>query len=477
MGNATSTARSRIESLLDAGSFVEIGAGVTARSTDFNMAAKKAASDGVITGYGIIDGTPVYLYSQDSSVLGGSVGEMHAAKILRLYEMAMKTGAPLIGLIDSAGMRLEEGTDVLNAFGKLYTAAANASGVIPQITAVFGSCGGGMALMSAMSDFTFQESAKGKLFVNTPNALAGNHVSKCDTAGADFQSAQAGNVDFAGTQEEILGQIRCLVSLLPANNEDDMSYRDPADDPNRLTPNLEACAADPALMCAGIGDGHLVFEAKKEFAKEMVTAFVSLNGTTVGVVGNRTVRFDENGEAAETFDSALTVKGAQKAADFVNFCDAFSIPVISLVSVKGFEATLCAEKNIARAAAKLLYAFAGATAPKISLVTGEAMGSAYLVMNSRPVGADIVYAWESARVGCMDGKAAAKIMYAGESASVQKEMAAAYDAQQNSAEAAAARGFVDAVIPPEETRKYLIGAVELLFSKRDVRPDKKHGTV
>ncbi len=456
-------AKSRIEGLLDAKSFVEIGAKVTARSTDFNMASKKEASDGVITGYGLINGYPVFVYSQDSSVLGGSIGEMHASKIVKLYEMAIKTGAPVIGLIDCAGMRLEEGTDALNSFGKIYMAQCNASGVIPQITAIFGNCGGGMALAAAMSDFTFMEEGNARLFVNTPNALDGNHVSECDTSSASFQSAEAGNVDMVGSEDEIIAAIRNLVSVLPANNEDDMSYMETDDDANRLCSDLEVLAADPIQFLSEIADDNYVFEAKSEYAKDMVTALIGLNGTTVGVVANR--------------NSVLTVKGVEKAAEFVNFCDAFSIPIVSVVNVKGFEANICTEKNIARAAAKLLYAFANATAPKISLLTGEAMGSAYLVMNSRPIGADIVYAWDTARIGMMDAKSAAKIMYAGEDANIIKEQAAKYDALQNSVESAAARGFVDTVIEPAETRKYLIGAIELLFSKRDHRPEKKHGTV
>lgn len=478
MGNGTATtAKARIEALLDAKSFVEIGAAVTARNTDFNLSEKKAPSDGVVTGYGMIDGNPVYVYSQDPAVLNGTVGEMHASKIVRIYDMAIKTGAPVIGLLDCAGMRLEEATDALNAFGGIYKAQSDASGVIPQITAVFGNCGGGMAILTAMSDFTFMEAEKAKLFVNTPNALAGNHVSKCDSASAAFQSEDAGNADFIGSEAEIMAQIRQLITVLPANNEDDMSLRDSGDDANRLCNNLEALAADPVQFLRELGDDGLVFEAKAGYAKEMVTAFAVLDGTTVGFVGNRTARYNEQGEAAETFEPVITVKGARKAADFVSFCDAFSIPVVSLVKVKGFCADMCTEKNIAQAAAKLVFAFADATTPKISLLTGEALGSAYLVMNSKAIGADLVYAWDSARVGMMDGKEAAKIMYAGADASVIQEEAAKYDALQNSVESAAARGFVDAVIEPAETRKYLIGALELLFSKRDFRPDKKHGTV
>ena len=219
--SAQTSASSRIAALLDENSFVEVGAYVTARSTDFNMTDRETPADGVVTGYGTIGGCLVYVYSQDAAVLGGSMGEMHAKKICNIYSMAMKMGAPVIGLVDCAGLRLQEATDALNAFGSFYYKQAMASGVIPQITAVFGTCGGGMALIPAMTDFTFMESKNGKLFVNSPNALDGNHVSKCDTASADFQGEEAGLVDFAGTEEEILGQIRNLVSMLPANNEDE----------------------------------------------------------------------------------------------------------------------------------------------------------------------------------------------------------------------------------------------------------------
>ena len=227
MSNATqSLAGKRITSLLDANSFVEIGQSVTARSTDFNMTEKKAPSDGVITGYGVIDGNLVYVYSQDASVLNGTVGEMHARKIIGLYDLAMKTGAPVIGLIDCAGIRLEEATDALEAFGQIYRKQTLASGVIPQITGIFGTCGGGMAVIPALTDFTFMEEKKGKMFVSSPNALEGNYTSKCDTSTADFQSKETGLIDGVGTEEEILAQIRSLVSLLPSNFEDNDSYEE-----------------------------------------------------------------------------------------------------------------------------------------------------------------------------------------------------------------------------------------------------------
>ena len=476
--NATdNSAGKRIAELLDAGSFVEIGGAVTARNTDFNLQAKETPADGVITGYGVIDGNLVYVYSQDATVLNGSIGEMHAKKILKIYDMAMKMGAPVIGLIDCAGLRLQEATDALEAFGGLYLKQSMASGVIPQITAIFGTCGGGLAVIPGLTDFTVMESKSGKLFVNSPNALAGNEISKCDTSSADYQSEVAGLVDGVGSETEILGQIRTLVTLLPANNEDDLSYEECTDDLNRVCPDLANAAEDTAIVLAQIADNQSFFEVKSAFAKEMVTGFIRLNGVTVGAVANRTKVYDAQAQVVAEFDGSLTVDGCKKAIDFVNFCDAFSIPVLTLTNVSGYCATKESEKNMARAAARLTYTFANATVPKVNVIVGKAFGSAYIAMNSKSIGADIVYAWPNSEIGMMEADLAAKIMYAGEDASVIREKAAEYKELQSSPMSAARRGYVDSIVEPADTRKYLIGAFEMLFTKREDRPDKKHGTV
>ncbi len=477
MSNETqSQAMQRICSLLDQGSFVEIGAGVTARSTDFNLMNKQTPSDGVITGYGLVEGSPVYVYSQDASVLGGSVGEMHARKIVNLYKLAMKTGAPIMGLLDCAGLRLEEAADALHGFGEIYMAQTEASGVIPQITGIFGMCGGGMAMIPALTDFTLMEE-NSRLFVNSPNALAGNIDSKCDTASATFQSEEAGLVDYAGSEKSVLSEMRRLVSMLPANYQDDMAYGECADDLNRAIPDLEACRLDPALMLQRISDSQAYFEVKPAYGKDMVTALIKLNGYTVGAVANRSVLYGEDGAEAEKFEGALSARGAKKAAEFVEFCDAFSIPVVSFTNVKNYKATKCSEANMAKAVAKLIYAFASATTPKVNVITGYAYGTAALAMNSKAAGADLVYAWPEAKVGMMESGSAAKILYADQGSDVIREKAAEYEKLQNSLEASLRRGYVDAVVQPEDTRKYLIGAFEVLFSKREMRPDKKHGTV
>jgi len=475
--STTSQASQRIAALLDENSFVEIGARITARATDFNMKQTQTPSDGVITGYGVIDGNLVYVYSQDVSVLGGSVGEMHAKKIAHLYDLALKTGAPVIGLVESAGLRLQEATDALAGFGEIYKKQVDASGVIPQITAIFGTCGGGLALFSTLTDFTFMEEKNGKLFVNAPNALDGNTVAKCDSACAAFQSSEAGIVDVVDDEAGVLAKIRQLVSMLPANNEDDASYEACTDDLNRASQELEGCVGDTSVALSFISDNHVFFELKENYAREMVTGFIKLDGVTVGAVANRTEVCDEEGNVTDKFEPVLTVKGCEKAAEFVNFCDAFDIPVLSLTNVKGYEATLCSEKGIARAVAKLTAAFAGATVPKVNVIIGKAFGSAGVAMNSKAIGADITIAWPDAQIGMMDAKLAAKILCQGQGAEAIDACAAEYEKLQASAESAARRGYVDEIVEAADTRKYIIGAFEMLFTKREDRPAKKHGTV
>ena len=472
----TSQASQRIAALLDENSFVEIGGLVTARSTDFNLKQTETPSDGVITGYGVIDGNLVYVYSQDASVLNGTVGEMHAKKIANLYNLALKMGAPVIGLIDSAGLRLQEATDALNAFGEIYMSQVKASGVIPQITAVFGTCGGGLALIPTLTDFTFMEGSKAKLFVNAPNALDGNVITKCDTSAADFQSKEAGIVDVVADEAGILAQIRELVSLLPANNEDG-SYEECSDDLNRACAEIANCVGDTSIALSQIADNGAVFEVKREYAKDMVTAFIKLNGATVGAVANRTEVYGEDGTVTEKYDAVLSAAGCYKAAEFINFCDAFEIPVLSLTNVKGFKADKQNEKGIANAAAKLTYAFANATVPKVNVIIGQAYGSAYVTMNSKAIGADITMAWPDAKIGTMDAKLAAKIICDGQGADAIDACAKEYEALQTSAASAAKRGYVDQIVEPVDTRKYVIGAFEMLFSKSEDLPAKKHGTV
>lgn len=475
--STTSKASQRITALLDDNSFVEIGGLVTARATDFNMKPDETPSDGCVTGYGVIGGKPVYVYSQDASVMNGTIGEMHARKIANIYDLAMKTGAPVIGLIDSAGLRLQEATDALNAFGAIYMKQTLASGVVPQITAVLGSCGGGLALFPTMTDFTFMEEKNAKLFVNAPNALDGNVVTKCDSASAAFQSEESGIVDVVADEATVIAKIRDLIAFLPSNNNEGSDIVECTDDLNRVNAELAGCVGDTSSALAVIADDSDFFEVKKNYGKEMVVGFLKLDGVTVGAVANRSEICDEEGKVAEKLDAVLSKEGCEKAADFVNFCDAFDIPVLTLTNVKGYKATMCSEKGIAKAAAKLTYAFANATVPKVNVIIGKALGTAATVMNSKALGADITYAWPNAEIGAMDGKLAAKIMYDGQGADVINEKAAAYEALQLSAVSAARRGYVDRIVEAADTRKYVIGAFEMLFTKSEDRPVKKHGTV
>lgn len=470
----TLSASDRIAALLDDSSFVEVGAYVTARNTDFNTSDIETPADGVVTGYGTIDGRLVYVYSQDAKVLGGSVGEMHAAKISKIYDMALKMGAPVIGLVDCAGLRLQEATDSLNAFGNIFLKQTVASGVIPQITGIFGVCGGGSAIIPALSDITYMVKDGAKLFVNSPNALDENYVEKLDTAAAAYQSENNAVVDEVLEDDAtVLGRIRQVVAMLPSNNEDDSNYEDCTDDLNREIPNLEGLADDARSVLTHISDNNVFVELKKEYAKDMVIGFIKLNGTTIGCVANQ---LTDGGDV-------LTTEGAAIAADFVNFLDAFNIPVLTLSNVKGFKATVEEEKTVARSVAKLTYAFANATVPKVNVVTGKSMGSAYLAMNSKSIGADIEYAWKTALIGTMDPDSAIKIMYADElsQSGYDKEAVAKkkaeYTENMSSAMAAAKRGYVDDILDGAATRKRLIAAYEMLYTKREEKPYKKHGAM
>jgi len=471
-----SLAMQRIAKLLDENSFMEIGSLVTARSTDFNLSNTDTPSDGVIIGHGLIDGSLVFVYSQDASVLNGTIGEMHAKKIASVYDMAMKMGAPVIGMLDCAGIRLQESVDALNGLGEIFAKEASASGVIPQICAVFGTCGGGLVTVPAMCDFSFVESSAGKMFVNSPNAIKGNRADKCDTSAASFQAEETGCVDGIGSEDEILLSIRQLVTFLPSNNGTGGLSEDCTDDLNRVCNNMTAMKGEPRFLLSEIADDHIFYETKKDFAKDMVTGFIRINGTTIGAVANCTEIYDEEANKTEEFDNVLSARGCRKAAEFVTFCDAFDIPVLSLTNVKGYKASMCSEKNLAKGMAALTYAFSNADVPKVNVIVGEAYGSAYVTMNSKSVGADLVYAWSDAKIGMMDANLAAKIMYADEGADVISQKAKEYGELQSNVISAARRGYVDLIIEPEATRKYLAAAFEMLYTKSVLEVSKKHGT-
>ena len=474
MANARMSAEERINYLLDDRSFVELYSYVSARNTDYNLNAKKVKGDGVITGYGLAGGRQVYVYSQDAASLGGSIGEMHARKIASLYDMAMKTGAPVIGMLDCAGIRLQEAYDALHAFGTIFKKQAEASGMVPQIAAVFGMCGGGVSVMTGLSDFVLMEKENAGLFVNSPNALAGNSEDKNNTAGSEYQSEKAGNVDFVGeTEAAVLDQVRELLSYLPSDFESDDSYIECKDDLNRIIPELNTSEYDGDFLLSSIADNNRFLETKAMFAKDMITGFIRLNGDTVGVVANRPV----DGQ------KVLGNKGLDKAARFIRFCDAFSLPVLTVTNVEGLRANAHEEPRLAGALSRMVSALAGASVPKINLITGKAYGTAAVVMNSGSIGADFVLAWPDASVGMMDASQAVRIIYASEieseddKAALIREKTAEYEEMQSSAQAAAQRGYIDDIIVPDATRKRLIAAFEMLYGKNYGSGVKKHSAL
>ena len=434
-------ARERINNLLDDNSFVEIGALVKARSTNFNVNETDTPSDGVVTGYGLINGELVFVYSQDPDVLGGSVGEMHAKKIINIYEKAIDMGAPIIGLIDSSGFRVQESVDALEAFGQIYFMQSNAYGIIPQITMLFGECGGALSVLSKLSDFTFMEKTSAKLFVNSPNTIADNKT--VDSSSSEYQ-AGIGNVDFVVDESEIYTNVRNLIGVIPSNSSVPAVDVEATDDLNRGV-DIESKIRNPIDAIKELSDDAFVIEVKKEYSDDVVTAFIKLNCATVGVIANK--------------DEKFTTDGLKKASDFVITCDSLGIPVLTITNSNGYVSTFETEKDGVSEIANLVFAFSNAAVPKVNLIVGDAVGSSYIVMNSKALGADIVYAWPSAKVSVMDSKKASEVMYGDASKSAE------YDKLQGNIENVASRGYIDSVINPVDTRKYLIGAFEMLYTK------------
>lgn len=447
---STSSALTRIQSLLDEFSFVEVGRLVEARSTDFNMAEKKAPSDGVVTGYGTIDGNLVYVYAQDAAVLGGSIGEMHARKIASIYSMAMKNQAPVIALLDCTGVRLEEANDALFGLGRIYKKQTLASGQIPQITAIFGNCGGGLTVLAGLSDYVLMAEGA-KAYVNAPDAVLGN---KDDAIAQAAKREEYGLVDFDGTEDEVFAQIRKVVSVLPGNCEDGGVLDECTDDLNRAVTGFDTLSADEAVQ--QLADNGVFIETKKCYSHDVVTGFAQIGGETVAIVANK--------------EKALTWKGAEKAAKLVTFANAYDLPVITVVDVTSYKNTECTESHMPTSAAKLAYAYANADVPMITVVK-NALGTAGLSFGAKALGADVVYAFNSSKIGVMDAAQAAKVVADGD-AEAEKKFAS-----ENTALAAAKRGYVDEIIAPEETRQRIAAALQMLGYKSVYRPDKKSGTV
>lgn len=473
------TARERIEVLLDDSTFVEIGAFVQPRSTNFNLLSIQAPADGVVTGYGTIEGRLVYVYSQDSTVLGGALGEMHAKKIVQLYDLALKTGAPIIGLLDSSGLRLQESTDGLAGFGEIFLKQSIASGVIPQFIGVLGTCGGGAAIMPSLADVTVMSLTSGKLFVNSQNTLDKTEEGTPDYTSAIQQAMTTGVVDIVCENDKAcLLKLRELIELVPSNNLEESPLIESHDDINRTSETLNQIVVENGMdgrtLVKEIVDHHALIELRETYAPTVVTALGHLSGISVGFIACQTLESD----------GRLTAQAAEKIADFVKFLDAFNLPIISFVDISGFAATVEQEKlGISKSVAKMVSAFSNATCPKINVIIKRAYGTAYVAFNSKSIGADMVYAWPSAMISMMDAKSAVRIMYA-ESLELGtlspedfNEAVLLYENEQASPYTAASRGYVDDIIEPAATRKRVVAALEMLYTKYTSHPTKKHPVV
>ncbi len=479
------TARERITALLDPETFTEIGAFVQHRATELGMDDQRFLGDGVITGTGKIKGRTVYVFAQDFTVLGGSVGEAHGRKIAKLLDLAYQNGAPVIGLNDSGGARIQEGVDALAAYGDIFYRNVRASGVIPQISVIMGPCAGGAVYSPAITDFVFMVEGTGNMFITGPSvikAVTHEDVDAQSLGSATVHGRRSGVAHFTAPDEEsILAQVCRLLSYLPSNNLTPPPTVKPEDDPRRPTPALvDLVPSEPRkpydirqVIQILVDDGEFL-ETQKTYAQNLVVGFARLNGQSVGIIANQPAHFA----------GVLDIDASEKGGRFVRFCDAFHIPLVTLVDTPGFLPGIDQEHNgIIRHGAKLLYAYAEATVPKVALILRKAYGGAYIVMSSKHLGSDVNLAWPDAEIAVMGPEGAVKIVF-------RRELAAANDPDARRDEltheyretfanpfVAASRGYLDAVIAPEESRARIIAALDTLRNKREPTSKRKHGNI
>ncbi|ABX03592.1 MAG TPA: acyl-CoA carboxylase subunit beta [Herpetosiphon sp.] len=479
------TARERIERLLDPDSFVELDALAVHRSTAFGLEHKRILGDGVITGHGTIDGRQVCVFSQDFTVLGGSLGEVFAEKIVKVMDLAMRMGVPLIGINDSGGARIQEGVVALGGYAEIFYRNVVASGVIPQLSIIAGPCAGGAVYSPAMTDFILMVKGTSQMFITGPDVIktvTGEEVTQEQLGGAMTHNSKSGVAHFAADDEdECFEQLRTLLSFLPLNNMDDAPIIEPTDDPNRMDDALQSIIPDqpkkPYDMKAVIElivDDGFFFEVQPHYAPNLVIGFARLDGMPVGIVGNQPAAL------AGTLDIDSSVKGAR----FVRFCDAFNIPLITFVDVPGFlPGTHQEYGGIIRHGAKLLYAYCEATVPKLTVITRKAYGGAYDVMASKHIRADFNFAWPTAEIAVMGASGAVSIIFRKEIAestdpvATNAELIHNYEERFANPYIAAERGYIDSVIEPRETRPALIKALHLSRTKRQSLPPRKHGNM
>ncbi len=479
------TARERIDLLLDKGSFREVDAFVQHRTHDFDLDRQKFMSDSVVTGWGTVEGRLVYVFSQDFTVFGGSLGEVHAEKVCKIMDMAMKNGAPVIGLNDSGGARIQEGVVSLAGYADIFLRNTLASGVIPQISAIMGPCAGGAVYSPALTDFIFMTRNTSYMFVTGPDvvkAVTHEEVTQEELGGASVHSEKSGVCHVAADSEaDTLYLIRKLLGFLPQNNMEDPPFMPGGDDPLRMDEALDTIIPDDPNkpydikeVIRMIVDNGQFFEIHENYAQNIVVGFSRLGGHSIGIIANQPA----------VLAGVLDIDASEKAARFVRFCDAFNIPILTLEDVPGFlPGTNQEHHGIIRSGAKLLYAYCEATVPKLTVITRKAYGGAYDVMSSKHIRGDFNVAWPSAEIAVMGPDGAVNIIF-------RKELEKAKDPVQRKAElvaeyrekfaspyVAAERGYIDDVIEPKETRPRLINALEMLSNKRDANPAKKHGNI
>jgi len=479
------TARERIDLLLDKGSFREVDAFVVHRTNDFGLDQQKYLADSVITGWGTVEGRLVYVFSQDFTVFGGSLGEVHAEKVCKLMDMAIKNGAPIIGLNDSGGARIQEGVVSLGGYADIFLRNTLASGVIPQLSAIMGPCAGGAVYSPALTDFIFMVRNSSYMFVTGPEVVktvTHEEVSFEDLGGAGVHSEISGVCHVAtDTEADTLYMMRKLLTYLPQNNMEDPPFMPPGDDPLRMEDALDHLVPDDPSKPYDIKDAiHLIvddgqfFEIHENYAQNIVIGFAHLGGHSIGIVANQPA----------VVAGVLDINASDKAARFVRFCDAFNIPIVTFVDVPGFMPGTAQEHGgIIRHGAKLLYAYCEATVPKLTVVTRKAYGGAYDVMSSKHIRGDVNLAWPSAEIAVMGPDGAVNIIFRKELAQAEdpverkSELVAEYREKFANPYVAASRGYIDDIIEPRETRPRLVNALEMLANKRDANPSKKHGCI
>jgi len=479
------TARERLQLLLDKGTFREVDVFVTHNSAEFGMAEQKIPGDGVVTGYGTINGRLVFVYSQDFTVFGGSVSRAHAEKITKIMDMAMKNGAPVVGLNDSGGARIQEGVHSLAGYAEIFYRNVMASGVVPQISIIMGPCAGGAVYSPAITDFVVMVKETSHMFVTGPDvikAVTHEDVTFEELGGASVHASKSGVAHFAAENEEdAIFLVQHLVDYLPSNNMQDPPVKPASDDPLREAPELDTIIPDnpnkpydmKEVIRYIVDDGHFL-EVHEHWAQNVIVGFARLGGRSVGIVAQQPT----------VLAGVLDVEASQKSARFVRFCDAFNVPLIVFEDVPGFMPGVTQEHGgIIRQGAKLLYAFCEATVPKLTVIVRKAYGGAYCVMNPRHIGADLVLAWPSAEIAVMGPEGAVNVIFrreiseAEDPAARKAELVQDYRQRFANPYVAAAAGFIDNVIEPRETRPHLINALEMLQNKRDSLPPKKHGNI